>query len=137
MPQEPSCRPFRAGLGVPQLLPAPSPGLIWVMGWAGRQADPSAAPPPPAHPTHPSAIPAAAYPTFSRVSPGCAPMGALLLTLTGHGRGRGSPLGLGKGLGCPTPSCSACGREPGQRPPCPLSFLAGEEPAYSQPLVCV
>ena len=43
----------------------------------------------------------------------------------------------GKGRWCPVRSRAASGTERGQRLPCPpLSLLAGEEPGYSQPLVC-
>ena len=116
--------PGRWGNPTPTPL-TPFPGSIRALGRGRWKRTPP-------HP-HPTATPPPrASPASSRLFPGCKPVAPLLLTLTGHGRDGG------EGALCPERIRAASFTERGQRLPCPLlSLLAGEEPGYSQPLVCV
>ena len=100
-------------------------------GAGSLEADPSPSPPhcnPPA-PSIPSLQPA-----FSRLQTCRSPSPYL----NGAWPGWGGRVGAGEGALCPERIRAASFTERGQRLPCPLlSLLAGEEPGYSQPLVCV
>lgn len=92
----------------------------------------------PLHP-HPTATPPAPsipslQPAFSRLQTCRSPSPYL----NGAWPGWGGRVGAGEGALCPERIRAASFTERGQRLPYPLlSLLAGEEPGYSQPLVCV
>lgn len=136
--------------------PAPSPGLIRALEQAPCQTDPAGAPPvhpaplhltpphfnrrtplhpdrTPLHPLHPIGSIPSPQPGPSRVQP-CHPSTPPAPPYLSGAWPGPEP---GKGRWCPARSRAASGPERGQRLPCPpLSLLAGEEPGYSQPLVC-